>query len=464
MPLSLLFFAAAGCQIIPDHLAQDSQSPIPAMGAGGAANPTGELQPALTQTAGLESIPAQQSAPGQPAAGPRLILAHYLSWYKTKTFSGDWQHWNWDPNGDGPDDAGDHDPSRYRLDGFQDLAAVHRPLLGPYDSRDLLVLEYHLALAWAAGIDGFVINWLGPRDREGIDQAVLALFDTAERMRQAYGLQFYLAISFDEQQLDRSVPTAAVEQAAINLKYLIDTYANQAMYLSFQDQPVVFYFELWQDGQPGLLTPEALGKLQEAQDPMTLLYMGAESPYLAFTDGFFSWISGANGDPLDWGSAYLDWVYPEMAAQTQSLGLGLTVGGVWPGFDDSGVNGWGQGSRYIGRQDGQVYQMTWETAHQAVAGRETNWIQILTWNDWNEGTEIEPSVDFGYTYLQATQAQAARLTGRQMPASALEIPAQLLSLRRSYGAEANEPVDQVYRLFFAGQFQEAQALLDEIEP
>ena len=41
------------------------------------------------------------------------------------------------------------------------LASHYRPLIGPYDSGDPDVLEYHTLLLKLAGIDGVVIDWYG---------------------------------------------------------------------------------------------------------------------------------------------------------------------------------------------------------------------------------------------------------------------------------------------------------------
>jgi len=37
-------------------------------------------------------------------------------------------------------------------------------------------------------------------------------------------------------------------------------------------------------------------------------------------------------------------------------------------------------------------------------------VQLVTWNDWGEGTQIEPSVEFGYRDLEATQRERRRMT------------------------------------------------------
>jgi hypothetical protein len=37
---------------------------------------------------------------------------------------------------------------------------------------------------------------------------------------------------------------------------------------------------------------------------------------------------------------------------------------------------------------------------------------VSTWNEWHEGSEIEPSIEQGRRYLDATRAWAARFRGR----------------------------------------------------
>jgi hypothetical protein len=51
--------------------------------------------------------------------------------------------------------------------------------------------------------------------------------------------------------------------------------------------------------------------------------------------------------------------------------------------------------------------MQWQ---QAIAAHPT-WILITSWNEWHEGTEIEPSTEFGETALLITQAYAHQFLG-----------------------------------------------------
>ena len=62
----------------------------------------------------------------------------------------------------------------------------------------------------------------------------------------------------------------------------------------------------------------------------------------------------------------------------------------------------------VPRRDGATYDETWETA---LALRPA-WVVIASWNEWHEGSEIEPSKEHGDRYLQSTRWWAARLRER----------------------------------------------------
>jgi len=393
--------------------------------------------------------------------GEALILAHYMTWFKTREFSDEWGHWNWDPDGDGGRDAQDHLPDRTRDDGLLDLASAHQPLIGPYDSSDPEVIEYQIASAWAAGIDGFVSDWYGPNDSQNINQAFTASIETAERWRENYGLRFFMAVTYEEQILGFTSRDAQTLEATAttHLNYILEHFTSRDCYLSYEQVPVIFYWESWPDGRPGLLQPDQLVRIRANLPEFYLLYMGAEATFLTVTEGFFSWVSGANEDPADWGSEYVNWVYGEMDYRSNENNLKLVVGGVWAGFDDSMVWGWGNTPRFIDRQDGTVYALTWDRALRDQAQRERtspSWVQIITWNDWNEGSEIEPSLEHGTFYLTATQQYAARYTGREMPPEAILIPEAIYRARQTKpGPETEAVIEKVYQHFFARQFETA---------
>src|SRR5689334_4515096 len=59
---------------------------------------------------------------------------------------------------------GRFDPERIGPEGRREIASHSYPLVGPYDSADPDVLEYHTLLMKVAGIDGVVADWYGSED------------------------------------------------------------------------------------------------------------------------------------------------------------------------------------------------------------------------------------------------------------------------------------------------------------
>jgi hypothetical protein len=53
---------------------------------------------------------------------------------------------------------------------------------------------------------------------------------------------------------------------------------------------------------------------------------------------------------------------------------------------------------------GERYLASWEAALAA----QPDWIMITSWNEWFEGTSVEPSIGHGDLALRQTAEQAAR--------------------------------------------------------
>ena len=74
----------------------------------------------------------------------------------------------------------------------------------------------------------------------------------------------------------------------------------------------------------------------------------------------------------------------------------LYIASVHPGYDDTNVR---EGNTPMERQDGDYYGKRWEDA----ISMNPDWIAIVSWNEWHEGTEIEPSVEHGNKALKQTK-------------------------------------------------------------
>ena len=86
---------------------------------------------------------------------------------------------------------------------------------------------------------------------------------------------------------------------------------------------------------------------------------------------------------------------------------------VRPGYDDRKIRDPGL---YTPREDGEYYRQSWEKA----LASDPDVVLITSWNEWPEATNIEPSVEFGYQYLELTltySLQLARKLDLSRPAS-----------------------------------------------
>jgi hypothetical protein len=80
-----------------------------------------------------------------------------------------------------------------------------------------------------------------------------------------------------------------------------------------------------------------------------------------------------------------------------------------PGYDDRKT---GRGNAFaVGREDGAYYARSW----QAAIDSSPDWIIITSFNEWPEGTYIEPSQAYGTRYLEMTSQWAATFRGSPIP-------------------------------------------------
>ena len=79
-----------------------------------------------------------------------------------------------------------------------------------------------------------------------------------------------------------------------------------------------------------------------------------------------------------------------------------------PGYDDNKLDR--EAPRpTTDRHSGETYKVLWEEAIAASP----SWILITSWNEWHEGSEIEPSVENGNRALETTARWAPKFVKRR---------------------------------------------------
>jgi hypothetical protein len=90
-------------------------------------------------------------------------------------------------------------------------------------------------------------------------------------------------------------------------------------------------------------------------------------------------------------------------------------------------------------------------------------IQIATWNDWGEGTVIEPSREFGYRDMEVAQELRRKHLDSRFSATAadLRLPGQLLELRRKMAKPDDaKQLDRIAELMATGELRQAKSALE----
>ena len=306
--------------------------------------------------------------PGQGMAQQeeRLVLAFYYAWYDENT---------WTPS------------------------MVPDMPVTPYVSRERATIERHVAQAKAAGIDAFVASWWGPQEENNQTETNFrTLLDVAHEQGFYATVDFELTSPFYASQAD----------VVAGLRYLLDTHAQHPAFLRYGGKPVIFF---WRQQNYDVSTWTALrGQVDPAH---TTLWI-AEGVDLAFQDVF-------DGHHL----YNITWNPPTDPAYTAAK-FGrkideynathgthkLWVATVMPGYDDTHIAG-RPGTYNHHRQNGAYYRQTW----QAAMASQPDMIIITSFNEWREGTMLEPSVTYGDLYLNlTTELAAAYKAGASPPA------------------------------------------------
>lgn len=360
--------------------------------------------------------------PEAPMTGEPVVYAHYMPWFRAeKTDSGIvWDHWQW--FGKGPK----HDPDDILENGRRDIASVYYPLIGPYHGRDPDVLEYHMLTAGAAGISGFIADWYGPNSYS--DQVFGDMTRAAERT----GMK--VAICLEEKTFFpgyADVKTRADVQNVMEsqIRHVLDTHAKSPAYLRWDGEPVFFIFNHWGEGPLGnnQLSPGEVSEvLARFKPPVVLVRGGADAAYFDAAQGAYVWC--ASGKPRAE-------FYEAAGAAARAGRLRYWVGGVSPGFDDTGVWGWGNGPRKTDRRGTDEYRDNWED----VLRYRPPFVQVITWNDFGEGTIVEPTQEFGFTFLDMTEKYIGRYAGRRANLGDNQWPYRIYLLRGHIRSMPEEP-------------------------
>ncbi|MHB8209549.1 glycoside hydrolase family 71/99-like protein [Mucilaginibacter sp.] len=337
------------------------------------------------------------------------VYVHYLPWFETPQTSPDGK-WglHWTMVNENPDII---------TNGKRQIASYFYPMTGPYASSDRDILDYQLLLMKYSGIDGVIVDWNGTHnvyDYPLIKRNTDSLFSRVPNT----GLQF--SICYEDAQLANVKAVANIDTvtaAQQDFAYLQLAYFGSKSYVKINNQPLLLNF-----GPQGMKTPndwqQAFSGLSVKPRLLPLAYEGNITGSAA--SGEFVWVQSSN-------LTSLQNFYSQRAPS-----LSTWFAGAYPGFQDFyKPGGWGNTLFLISYNGTGTLTSTLNLAKSANA----QYLQLITWNDYGEGTMIEPTDDFGFTFLQAIQ----QYTGVKYTVTELQLIYKWYTLRAKYkGNTVNE--------------------------
>jgi hypothetical protein len=369
----------------------------------------------------------------------------------------------------------------YITDSIKDVATSSYPAIGPYDLTDSTVAEFHVLLAKAAGIDGFMAEYT-----MGQEKQLLTLVRAAHKYNFQIGVNWISQSHLGENPWrDRA---EAMEKAHEIVRWLarevylpcgveVDGKFLVLIFLAHPREPAKALDPFFSPSEVNELKRVALDAGMDANflvlpwENLPALPEGkAAAPRV--WDGYFPWVWTSSGAPpaaeMCWThytsrEQYLERLrsYYAMAKRVQAEGrINIHIGAVCPGFDDHKGQAWGEGfKRCLARDGGATLRDTWRELKQSDVAAAL----IITWNDWVENSQVEPSLELGDADLRECAKQAAEWKQTRNDESLLGLPLRLFRARRAAELCARAGVNVLAHERILDRAAEAIAALDSAE-
>ncbi len=309
---------------------------------------------------------------------PRRVLAFYYGWYGNPQVSGRWLHWE------------QVDTVRQQIG-----SSTHYPLLGAYDSHDPKVIRQHCQWAREANLDGFILSWWSRGDFH--DQGVPLMLDAARQHNLQVSIYYEI------------VPVPGNPDSVVaDWLYLLRQYGDHPAWLKVDSKPVIFVYGRAL-GQLSLMQWASVLEQVNRQHKAGVCAIADQLSKSAarIFDGIHTYniCDRLQGLPVDAVQAAVERIYREPLQIAGQLGR-IACATIIPGYDDTRIR---QPGIRAERFNGDSYRNQW----QAVLTLNPDWVLITSFNEWHEGSEIEPSVEHGDRYLKLTAEYVPRF--RQLP-------------------------------------------------
>ncbi|MBN3804186.1 hypothetical protein GXB81_14165 [Paraburkholderia sp. Ac-20336] len=233
------------------------------------------------------------------------------------------------------------------------------------------------------GVDGVMVDWQGQTDISDKDwlvsQPLIHNYTTLS------GDKLTFAIMLDANLLNNASGTNQAKVLAA-MNYINAQYLKDPSYLTYNGKPVV--------GDFGLTAASGIDwtAIQNAYPNVQFVHLdNATSPdgfNIPKSGGSFLWVNPTSQDVVPPDLSSMDDFYTRANLHPTEI----TMGGAYKGFNSQYAS-W-DGQQYVDQQCGQTWLNSFTKINQYYnSAKQLPFLQLVTWDDYYEGTPLETGVD-----------------------------------------------------------------------
>jgi hypothetical protein len=440
--------------------------------------PTGDTKIAITEKSGGCSASDNPGGGGGGLPGPTCeidddvtpnnsVHAFYYTWYRddrnhSEGLNEKWRHWN--QNGNNPPNV---------------IASNFYPSLGPYDSSDPDVMARHFCYLHNAGVGVIVLSYWGAYDPADPASDDSRFVSTVLGKAHAAGLKVAWHLEPNVVSVGGKAQLAArsADEYVQMINHINNTYSGHPAFYKHGTKGVFYIFSSHRGLNPSGTAIVENCCFANYYEPLDALKQN--NIILAQTTDARAIRNEANG--VNDGN-YFSGLYNYSKASASAWQTAATecrnASAVWspsvvPGYlDDRAVEG--QGAEDFDRDGAHLYKTQWMTAK----AQPYTFISITSFNEWHEGTQIEPArssppTDVPYQTYGDDEEIFLTITRNYidgLPGAATAAPSQAATLLSPAGVVQNprpsfgwEDVPEASRYRVVVQDAGANVVIDEVE-
>jgi hypothetical protein len=240
----------------------------------------------------------------------------------------------------------------------------------------------------ARGVDGVIVDWYGQHDANGQPEPIdVAWRKSMPELAKFPAMSFSIMVDAGTYNFNHCKGCDVTQTVLSQLDYLSRTYFSSPQYLRYEGRPVVYEFGLDWSGKVDW------SRIQAAHPEISWVHIHKQGFDRNNSAGAFVWI--APGFAARKTSVADLSELKEFYRYARTEPTKIATGGVFKGFDDL-LATWAapDAKHYMPQACGDTWLQTFDLINQNYsATRQLPFLQLITWNDYEEGTALESGID-----------------------------------------------------------------------